>query len=433
MRKLFICCLMLIASLQSGWASGIVVTSLAAGKDYQTMVAKGVDNKRAYCKLHGYRCLIATETLDASRPIPWSKIPLILQAMEDPKARWIFWSDADSLIMNLAVPVEQLIDERYNLIIAKDFNGINSGQFLIRNCEWSRQFLKEVYAHTECINHHWWEQAGIIAELGKNPTWYDKIKFIPQRLINSYAREFFSDLRTAYQPGDFVVHFPGVHGRDALMAMFDTYAPQVVNSTELITLDYYLGVYGHQLTPAHSSKNEGYVTAAQQEQFLDVLAEHPEIERVVEIGLNAGHSADIILRNCDNLTHFISFDINKHRYTPAAIDYFSRFYPNVFRCIEGSSLVKVPEFVANHPDTTVDLIYIDGSHEYDDVIKDIVNCQPLAHRDTLLWIDDYNGESVREAVHKCRDAGILAIDAIHQSKDPCGSRCWIEAHYLFNN
>lgn len=220
-------------------SDNIVVVTLAAGDKYQKIVDLGIQNKRVYCEMHGYNFYCCLDALDKSRPIPWSKIPLILQIMEESDAEWIFWTDADSIVMNLAIPLEELIDDNYHFILCKDQNDFNTGQFLIRNCAWSRDFLENVYFHEEFINHPWWEQRAIIEELNTKEEIRSQTKVIDQRLLNSYAEEvcgFFPNI--TFQTGDFIVHFAGVHDKIHLSSLFEHYSRMVVNDRNLCTMDY---------------------------------------------------------------------------------------------------------------------------------------------------------------------------------------------------
>ena len=195
----------------------IAVVTLVAGDKYKKTVSSGVENKRLYCQQHGYDFICGGKSLDRSRPIPWTKILIILQTMENSNYQWIFWTDADSLIMNMSFKLEDFIQEsENNLILTKDISNINTGEFFIRNCEWSRNFLKAVYGHTECINDAWWEQQGLINELEKNPEWWSLIEVIPQRLINSYISN--------YEEDDFIIHFAGVHNPKILKGLMEKYA-----------------------------------------------------------------------------------------------------------------------------------------------------------------------------------------------------------------
>ena len=216
----------------------IAVVTLAVGTDYINTVQQGIDNKRLYCKKHGYDFIYCDTILDHTRPIPWSKIQILLKTMENTEYKWIFWTDADSLVMNHTIPLESLIDDNYNFIISRDPNAINSGQFLIKNCAWSRQFLQNVYAHTECINHCWWENQAIILEYNQNPDVANQTKLIPQRSINSYPKEVgFSNIDTLYQPGDFIIHFPGIHNGPWLLSLFNKYATLSIDDATLPLVD----------------------------------------------------------------------------------------------------------------------------------------------------------------------------------------------------
>src|SRR5688572_3984070 len=85
-------------------------------------------NKRAYCARHGYEFISLDRTLDGGRPPQWSKVLLLLQHL-DP-FDWLFWSDADSLIMNAELRLEELVAEHplADLLITRDHHGVNTGQ-----------------------------------------------------------------------------------------------------------------------------------------------------------------------------------------------------------------------------------------------------------------------------------------------------------------
>lgn len=410
----------------------IAVVTIAQGTEFKKTVQCGTQNKIQYCEKHGYDFIYAEESLDPTRPIPWSKIPLILNAMENEEYKWIFWTDADALFMNMAVQLEDLTDENYNFIITKDLNGINTGHFLIKNCQWSREFLEAVYAHTECLHHWYWEQQGIIEELNQNPKWLSSIKFIPQRLMNSYSSEIIGNsLIWTYHPGDFIIHFAGTRASNVpLKSLMEKYSLKVVDNLDLLTLDYYLGVYGFQLSPQHSHKNEGYMTNPQKQEFIERLKEYPNIKSIAEIGLNGGHSAETFFQNCSKIEKFVSFDLNQHDYTKAAVNFFKRRYKDKFSFVEGDSAQTVAKYAVQNPKTKFDLIYIDGNHSYQGCLNDIQNCAALANSKTILWIDDYHGDTIQRAVKDCEKAGLIKIVMVNHSYDPCGERSWVEACYL---
>jgi predicted O-methyltransferase YrrM len=205
---------------------------------------------------------------------------------------------------------------------------------------------------------------------------------------------------------------------------------KAVERPEFSSLDRYLQKAGFHLSPKHSEKNEGYVTAAQKRQFISWLQSKPSIKRIVEIGLNGGHSAEIFFEHCPNLERFISFDIEMHGYTKVAKKYFMKRYRSQFLFISGDSQVKVPEYALGSVHPKCDLIYIDGDHSYESSLKDIMNCRLLAHENSILWIDDCHAPTVHAALLECEENGVIRVDEMHNSSDPCGNRSWVVAHYV---
>lgn len=393
--------LLLILMSASLFGSEIAVVSMAAGGDYRNIVEPGIHNKEAYCALHGYDFILGEEILDPSRPPAWSKVLLILQLLNSTSYKWIFWIDADALFMNFAQPLEDLIDEQFDFILTRDFNNLNSGVFFLRNCDWSVQFLHDVYSQTQYINHMWWENMAIIVELKKLHN-ADRTKVYPQREMNSYLANYQNI--PIYQPGDFILHFAGERNKTILNTRLTEYAAKTVY--ERCTLDHYLSIYNFQVSPR--------LKEIQKKQFVHRLKSYPDIKSVLEIGLNGGHSVELFFQTCPHLNRFVSFDNHIQPYTQHAATYLRRKYNSRFTFTE-----------ALQTSQPFDLIYIEGN---EDCLHDILNCAAHAHLNTKLWINDYNGINIKNAV----DQGVIRINHVHWSKDPDGDRCWVEAEYLSN-
>lgn len=157
----------------------------------------GVRNKYQYCKKHGYMFLSVPNSLDDTRPPSWSKIKLVRRNLT--AYEWIFWTDADSLIMNPGIRLESFLDTDADLVITDDQNGINAGQFFIRDSEASFKFLAEVWNRVEFLHHDWCEQAAMAKVIEEG--FPIKVCKLPQRSFNSYPQN--------YQTGDFLLHFAG--------------------------------------------------------------------------------------------------------------------------------------------------------------------------------------------------------------------------------
>lgn len=110
---------------------------------------------------------------------------------------------------------------------------------------------------------------------------------------------------------------------------------------------------------------------------------------VLEIGFNAGHSAEIFLKNNVNLT-LTSFDLGEHGYVLPAKEYIDTTYPNRHTLVLGDSTVSIPKYTAENPGKTFDLIFIDGGHDYTVSKPDLDNCRMLANKDTIVIMDDTN-------------------------------------------
>lgn len=202
------------------FAMKIAVVSVAIGEKYIEDVMPGIENKSVYCNMHGYDFYCSYQSLDETRHPAWSKILLIKKILLRGTYDWIFWTDADAVICNPNIKLEDLIDENFEFIVTKDFNNINAGNFLIKCSEWSANFLDKIYNHIEYIDHPFWEQKAIVIEYEENQDVRNHSKIIPQRLMNSYCAELFQSIPISnpeevfYQPGDFIIHFPAFGKND---------------------------------------------------------------------------------------------------------------------------------------------------------------------------------------------------------------------------
>ncbi|KAL6842911.1 hypothetical protein ACP4OV_027224 [Aristida adscensionis] len=122
-----------------------------AGGDH--MLLRFLKNKVDYCRLHGIELLYNRAVLHPAMAGYWAKIPIVRAAMlAHPEAEWVWWVDEDAVFtdMDFSLPLAKYASRNFVLygwperfFKRKSWLGINAGVFLIRNCQWSLDFMDE--------------------------------------------------------------------------------------------------------------------------------------------------------------------------------------------------------------------------------------------------------------------------------------------------
>lgn len=119
-----------------------------AGDHY---LLKSTKNKIDYCRIHGIEIVHNMAHLDRELSGYWSKLPLLRRLMlSHPEVEWVWWMDSDALFTDMAFELPLDRYEASNLVIhgyqdllwkQRSWISLNTGSFLLRNCQWSMELL----------------------------------------------------------------------------------------------------------------------------------------------------------------------------------------------------------------------------------------------------------------------------------------------------
>lgn len=198
----------------------------ASSEDFWFLNQLSAPNKLEYCLRWQHQIVIRKII-----PNPWGWKPLIVKDLlnEIHDNDWIWFMGADTLIMNQTIDVRRFIDEQYDFIIGRDYNGINNDVFFLKKTVASINFIDEIIKLISVCNS---DQEAMIQLMNKIPDL--KSCIVSQKLFNAYLYDTepaYASYPRGYEGnfahGDFVLHFPGMDNirRQQLLQM---YLPHVI-------------------------------------------------------------------------------------------------------------------------------------------------------------------------------------------------------------
>jgi hypothetical protein len=181
-------------------------------------------NLKEYCSRWDYDLVTKFDGWKPTvRHVFWRKLELIQQEFTD--CDWLLWLDADCFVMNMTTPLARYVDDTFDLGITgpfvstcphpecpERFNDVfSAGILLIRQCQWSRNILKEWWASEDttwrppgCNNGWMGDTAYLTCRLMQQPAQREHIKVFPLEEIGWAT--------IANKPSQFIAHCYGSSG-----------------------------------------------------------------------------------------------------------------------------------------------------------------------------------------------------------------------------
>jgi len=98
---------------------------------------------------------------------------------------------------------------------------LNSGNLLMRNSKWLRDYWKRVGEQTDLLYHIWWENAAMIKLLELNSSDLAHVEITSDHTrFNSYIQGL--DGQPLWLPGQFLVHFAGVYDTKRIQKLVES-------------------------------------------------------------------------------------------------------------------------------------------------------------------------------------------------------------------
>lgn len=188
--------------------------------NYKPLAEIVVPNLQGYCRKHEYGFYnYILSPLGAH--YSFKRIKMLRELFSYEAIDIIFCTDIDILITNHNIKIESFLDNKHDFYITKDVNGINAGNFIIKNTVWSRAFLDFILSKQDSFDN---DQV-VLESIKDDVQWNSKIKILSHPSINSYIYDNYgenwgvigdrkiekpTEEEGDWREGNFVLHLPGI-------------------------------------------------------------------------------------------------------------------------------------------------------------------------------------------------------------------------------
>ncbi|MDR3414426.1 MAG: hypothetical protein P4L87_26270 [Formivibrio sp.] len=196
---------------------------------------KSQTNHQFYARLHGYAYEFDTSRYWWLQTPHFRKLRTVQKALSEHD--WTFWIDDDAFFTQMELPLERLLqdvpDDVFLIICSSPVSPdgkhtfVSSGQFLIKNCPTSAEFIRRVLATSVRSARKWWDPAiyGSFTNGDQDAIVYRlvtdgllaRVKIYPYQAFNCRTYHYDKSLNE-----HFLVHFAGVPDKAVAVREFAT-------------------------------------------------------------------------------------------------------------------------------------------------------------------------------------------------------------------
>ncbi|KAL4872536.1 hypothetical protein BDV12DRAFT_193254 [Aspergillus spectabilis] len=185
--------------------------------DRNSLYERALQSHRRHAERWGYGMDVLQHGISVGY---WNKptclLSLVIQELTRPAAErveWLMWVDADSVVINPAIPLEIFLPphdvEDIHIVATKDHKGLNTGIFFLRVHQWTVKMLIEALGYpvyNPKVDLGVQVDQSAMEKVLTQSTYKEGLTYLPRTWINTY--EWAHDYEGT--KGNFQVHFPGL-------------------------------------------------------------------------------------------------------------------------------------------------------------------------------------------------------------------------------
>ena len=144
-------------------------------------------------------------------------------------------------------------------------------------------------------------------------------------------------------------------------------------------------------------------------------------ERLLEVGVNAGHSALLALSSNPRLEYY-GVDIMSHTYTAECVDFLKGEFPGRVHLFTGDSREVLPWLVSRRAELAFDIFHVDGGHTDDVARSDMANCIRIGagQRGRHVLLDDVHASWIFDVYCEFVSRGDLTTETFFDDWENAG-------------